>query len=139
MNTDEALKILNVHASTLDVPHPHWIGGKDADQGPSYCRSCAEAKVEAREAEYVDGGWQQDNDGCCHCDTCGRLLEYNLTDYGAAEELEHYLANPPPVPISPEDAFHIAKMLEHDERNPDAVAIAVAAAELIAAAKEVQP
>ncbi|RII74240.1 hypothetical protein [Pseudomonas monteilii] len=139
MNADEALKILNAHASTLVVPYPHWIGGKNADQGPSYCLPCAEAKVEAGEAEYVDGGWQQDNDGCCHCDTCDRLLEYNLTDYGAAEELEHYLANPPSAPISPEDAFHVAKMLKHDESSPEAVAIAVAAAELIVLVKEAQP
>lgn len=132
MNVAEALAVLHQHASQLDVPFPHWLGGEAVDQGPSYCRACADAKVAAGEAEYVDGGWQQDDDGCCHCDVCGRLLEYNLTDYGASSEIEHYQASPPSAPLSPEDAFHIAKMLVHDESNADAVAIAVVAAGLIA-------
>lgn len=126
-----ALLVLNAHAGSLDVPFPHWIGGDGADQGPSYCRSCAEAEVAAGRAEYVDGGWQQENDGCCHCETCGRLLEYTLTEYGASEELDHYLSGGLAGQVSPEDAFHIAKMLEHDETNAQALSIAIQAAELI--------
>jgi hypothetical protein len=126
-----ALIILTKHASVLDVPYPHWIGGGGADQGPSYCRTCADAKVAAGVAEYVDGGWLQENDGCCHCETCGRLLEYTLTKCGAAEEIDHYLAVELLAPVSPEEAFHIAKMLEHDETNPEAIAIATKAAALI--------
>ncbi|NWC11970.1 hypothetical protein HX776_24600 [Pseudomonas agarici] len=126
-----ALLVLSAHASSLDVPFPHWIGGADADQGPSYCRPCAEAEVAAGRAEYVDGGWHQENDGCCHCETCGRLLEYTLTEYGASEELDHYLGAELSGPVSPEDAFHIARMLEHDETNSQALSIAVRAADLI--------
>lgn len=129
----EALLVLNAHANSLDVPFPHWIGGADADQGPSYCRSCAEAEVAAGRAEYVDGGWQQENDGCCHCETCGRLLDYTLTEYGASEEIDHYMGTELAGPISPEDAFHIAKMLEQDEKNPQALSIGIQAAELIKA------
>lgn len=128
-----ALLVLNAHANSLDVPFPHWIGGADADQGPSYCRSCAEAEVAAGRAEYVDGGWQQENDGCCHCETCGRLLDYTLTEYGASEEIDHYMGTELAGPISPEDAFHIAKMLEQDETNPQALSIGIQAAELIKA------
>ena len=137
VNTQElsgvVLLVLNAHAGSLDVPFPHWIGGDDADQGPSYCRSCAEAEVAAGRAEYVDGGWQQENDGCCHCETCGRLLEYTLTEYGASEEIDHYSGAELMGPISPEDAFHIAKMLEHDESNHQALSIAIQAVDLIKA------
>ncbi|MCH4880191.1 hypothetical protein EQV97_22805 [Pseudomonas sp. TMW22090] len=127
------LLVLWEHARSLDVPFPHWIGGDSVDQGPSYCRSCADAEVTAGRAEYVDGGWQQENDGCCHCETCGQLLEYTLTEYGAGEEVDHYLGAEFSGPISPEDAFHIAKMLEHDETNLQALSIAMRAAELIKA------
>jgi len=127
------LLVLSAHASSLDVPFPHWIGGDDADQGPSYCRPCAEAEVAAGRAEYVDGGWQQENDGCCHCETYGCLLEYTLTEYGASEEIDHYQSAELKGSILPEDAFHIAKMLEHDESNPQALSIATWAAELIKA------
>ncbi|MBK3476877.1 hypothetical protein JJD66_12350 [Pseudomonas sp. MF6751] len=129
-----ALSALWAHASSLDVQFPHWIGGDDTDQGPSYCLECAEAEVAAGRAEYVDGGWQQENDGCCHCETCGRLLEYTLTKYGASEEIDHYLSAKLTGPISPEDAFHIAKMLEHDEGNSEAISIAIQAVELIKSA-----
>ncbi|SEQ26331.1 hypothetical protein SAMN03159444_01362 [Pseudomonas sp. NFACC02] len=143
VNTPEvsgaALLILTKHASGLNVPYPHWIGGNGVDQGPSYCRPCADAKVAAGEAEYVDGGWQQENDGCCHCETCGCLLEYTLTEYGAAEEIDHYLTTELSAPVSTEEAFHIAKMLEHDETNADAITIAIKAAELIKSAATLQP
>lgn len=139
MNSEQALAILLQHASTLDVPYPHWLGGENVDQGPSYCRACADAKVAAGEAEYVDGGWQQDDDNCCHCEVCQRLLEYNLTEYGFATELEHYRSNPPAAPLDPEDAFHIAKVLECDPENAEAVAIAVAAALLIEPSTTAQP
>ncbi len=128
-----ALLALWAHASSLDVPYPHWVGGDDVDQGPSYCWQCADAEVVAGKAEYVDGGWQQENDGCCHCETCGRLLEYTLTECGASEEIDHYSGAKLSGPISPEDAFHIAKMLEHDESNPQALSIAMRAVELIKA------
>lgn len=136
MNGEKALEILRLHASTLDVPYPHWLGGDGVDQGPSYCRACADAEVAAGKAEYVDGGWQQDDDTCCHCEVCQELLEYNLTEYGASAELDHYTANPPTAPISPETAFHIMKMLEHDENNAEAIAVAVAAAQLITEAQQ---
>ena len=131
MNIEDAEKILRDHAASLDVPYPHWVGGDNVDQGPSYCRACADAKVEAGEAEYVDDGWQQDDDGCCHCDTCGMLLEYNLTEYGAAAELEHYLASPPEQPVTPEDAFHILKIFERDETDARVIAIVISTAKLI--------
>jgi hypothetical protein len=130
---DVLLMVLSAHASSIDVPFPHWVGGGNADQGPSYCRPCADAEVAADRAEYVDGGWQQENDGCCHCETCGRLLEYTLTEYGAIEEIDHYMRVDLEGPISPGDAFHIAKILEHDETNVQALSIATQAINLIKA------
>jgi len=110
-------------ASALQVPYPHWLGGEHVDQGPSYCRPCAEAKVAAGEAESVDGGWQQDNDGCCHCETCGCLLHYTLTDYGIEEELRHFNSQPAPCDVTPEVAYHLARVLEQHHYHPSVAAL----------------
>lgn len=92
---------------------PCWLGGDDVDQGPSYCRTCAEKKVTAGKAEFVDGGWgPQEEDSCCHCDACGCLLYYSLTEYGADLEKDHFTDNPPTQPISQETAFHLLALLE---------------------------
>lgn len=119
MGIDEALEALNKIAADIEVPYQHWLGGDNADQGPSYCRPCAERAVASGKAEFVDGGYQQDDDGCSHCDDCGRLLEYSLTEHGAAAELEHFLASAPSAPISPDCAFHLIKLLECHNESPE--------------------
>lgn len=47
------------------------------------------------------------------CDLCSAALDYSLTDDGVEMELEHFLANPPSVPLRPADAFALAAMLEN--------------------------
>ena len=110
-------------ASASEIPYPHWLGGDDADQGESYCFDCANKKVVGGEAEFVDGGWMQDNDGCCHCEDCGRLLDYTLTDYGVKEELSHFKSDRMRRKLSPELAYHLARVLEHNETHPEVLAL----------------
>ena len=119
ISIDGALERLNEIARSADVPYPHWLGGDEADQGLSYCYECAEKAVSAGDGEYVDGGWQQDSDGCCHCETCGRLLDYTLTDYGVTEELSHFRAARLRGELHPEAAYHLARILEQHDEHPE--------------------
>ncbi|WP_339829429.1 hypothetical protein [uncultured Arenimonas sp.] len=113
----EVLTQLNRIAGEVEAPYPHWLGSP-ADQGPSYCFDCASARVSAGEANFVDGGWPQDNDGCCHCEDCGRLLDYTLTEYGVESELEHFRGTRFRRAINPELAYHLARLLEHHDDQP---------------------
>lgn len=119
MDIDKAIEALEKIAAAVETPYQHWLGGDDADQGQSYCRPCAEKKVAEGKGEFIDGGYQQDSDVCSHCDDCGRLLEYNLTESGVVAELEHFRLNAPSAPVSAECAFHLVKLLEHHNDNPD--------------------
>lgn len=123
-DVDALLDRLNAIAAIADVPYPHWLGGDEADQGPSYCNDCAQKQVVAGNAEFVDGGWPQENDGCCHCEDCGRLLDYTLTDYGVQAEMEHFQGGIPAESIEPETAYHLARLLEQaDHDHPEVIAI----------------
>lgn len=110
-------------ANQIVVPYPHWLGGDGADQGPSYCRECAQAHVDNGDAEFIDGGYQQDNDGCCHCEDCGRLLDYTLTDYGVEEELEHFKGDRMRRVVSPELAYHLTLVLTTHHVHPEVLVL----------------
>jgi len=72
----------------------YWV--HDADEGLSYCHDCCEKEVKRLlkknpDGEYcVDGGWGTDGDSTPFCETCGKLLENTLTDYGCEAELDHF-------------------------------------------------
>lgn len=123
MNIDEVIGALDRLALGGDFPFPHWLGGDVVDQGPSYCRACADKKVVAGEAEHIDGGWQQEEDGCCHCEECGRTLDYTLSDCGVNGELEHYLSNPPKSPLCAQEAYHLSRVLENYHHLPAVLAL----------------
>lgn len=123
IDVQTAVRLLERVASAVEIPYPHWLGGDGADQGPSYCRDCASKRVAAGEAEFVDGGWMQDNDGCCHCEDCGRLLDYTLTDYGVEEELSHFKNDRMRGSVSPELAYHLARVLEQHREHPEVLTL----------------
>lgn len=88
---DSLVKVLdNREAEVLGC---YWlIGGKD-DQGESYCLDCIrELKPNAEYGEDYEGGmiWGE-SDSCEHCEECGKLLCYTLTDYGVRNELDHFV------------------------------------------------
>lgn len=116
----------------LDVPPPYWLSGVDALASFLYCRSCVE-KVAAEYAHAgVDGGYGGESDSCRHCENCGRLLDYTLTDDGAGEEIAHFRTVTFTKPLSFDEAYHVARLLEAAEDDPEAIAIgerAIAAAQ----------
>ncbi len=120
---DELVSRLDVLARQIEVPYPHWLGGDGADQGPSYCHDCAQIQVKAGNAEFIDGGWPQENDGCCHCEGCGRLLDYTLTDYGVEEELSHFKGDRMRRVMHPETAYHLARLLECHREHPEVLTL----------------
>lgn len=115
--------------AAIDPPYPHWIeGNPDAEiECYDYCLSCAEKKASTLDGARVVGyGCASERDGCCHCATCGCILDYMLTKHGVLEELSHFERNPPQAPLSADEAFHIARMVEGiDELDEDAHKAAV--------------
>lgn len=103
----------------------HWIHGDD--EGLSWCRKCAEKRIAELRAEKpskdicLDGGYDwPTSDGCAHCEDCGALLVYVLTDYGAQSELAHFEENGiGEAPLDPETAFHIQAMVNAFEYSRD--------------------
>lgn len=90
-------ELLSTKAKSAKIYPPHWVVGYD--ESVSFCRRCGEKKV--RELQrgkaktergdiFLDGGWSQEADSVQVCETCGRLLDYTLTDYGVESELEHF-------------------------------------------------
>lgn len=77
----------------------HWVAGGDSDESISYCLECAEKEIASRLTTephvelFVNGGWRDESDYVPHCETCGRLLVSGLTNYGAEQELDHFIAN----------------------------------------------
>lgn len=96
-----------------------WLGGRDVDQGPSYCPECAEEKVAQGKAEFVDGGWTSSGeDHCSHCDNCGCELDYNLTREGVSSELDHFQRRRFSRPLNRHMAFHIARVIDAEPADP---------------------
>lgn len=111
--------------SGLNPPDTRWM--MDGDAGPSYCPACAEKKA-AETNDRVDGGYRvMENDGCCHCDGCGALLTYTLTEYGVSEELFHFQRRRFRKPLHPEVAYHVARLVEAAPGNPKVLKIAARA------------
>lgn len=132
---DALVRRLEAIAHQIDVPYPHWLGGQNADQGPSYCLECAQKHVAAGDAEFVDGGWQQDNDGCCHCEDCGALLDYTLTECGVEDELSYFRSARLRRKLAPETAYHLSRLLEHHREHPEVLVIVPKVQALMARAK----
>lgn len=82
--------------------YPYWfvgevgIGDEKYDGGFSFCRDCILALLPNMDlGEDYDGGFLCESDGCEHCEKCGKLLQYTLTDYGVDGELNHFVESPP--------------------------------------------
>jgi hypothetical protein len=90
-----------------------------------WCEPCIEKRVAqlkqtAPDLEiWVDGGFGSDsNDGRSICNGCGAILDYNLTDFGVRQELEHYMFYLP-TQISVSDAFQIMRLIEGARMSAD--------------------
>lgn len=101
---------IDQHAAGAERALPcHWFGGDFHDAGEDFCWNCATEIVdkkyaadpkrfeelygecedeEDRHNTAIDGGWDTEHDSPPFCETCGRKLSGNLTDYGSDEEIE---------------------------------------------------
>lgn len=76
---------------------PYWFD--EDDSSVDYCWDCIHEVQKQRlesgsdiEDVHIRGGyvWESDSTRCC--EKCGKLLNYELTGYGAMEEARHFLA-----------------------------------------------
>lgn len=130
-------------------PTVWWL---TSDAGPSYCHACAwraaAAELGLKDREPKDWfRWDDDdrriNEGISggdpcggesdhteHCTTCGTLLNYHLTSYGAAEEIAHFTQYPPTAEdiANPDTAYALRRTLEacewDDKLRPHGEALA---------------
>lgn len=129
-------------SSTIDAPYPYWINGDD--EGTSWCRPCGEEQIARLKAEQPDGEFdlaggyeQQAEDSCCHCEGCGRLLDYRLTDTGVDQEISHFSQHVAET-ASADDVFHVVRLLEGAENSDDPAILDAAARIGITIAKSVK-
>lgn len=101
---------------------PYWLSNDDS--GCTYCRKCAMEALKANPGAELDGGFHCECDSCQHCETCGKLLDYTLTNYGASGEIDHFSKIRFRVPLDRDEAYHIARMLGADRCNEEAVKVA---------------
>lgn len=79
-----------------------WIDSVD------YCKACATKQKADRDDVHVCGPMQfEEADSCRHCETCGTLLDYRLTQFGVREESRHFIDNGVRYPLTPVEAYHL--------------------------------
>ena len=81
------------------------------DEGLSYCLDCIK-KLRPNGVSGIDYRYlypEGESDGCCHCDECGKMLRYTLTDYGVNEELAIFEENNWDW-NDPSDCYRLARM-----------------------------
>lgn len=113
MNDQELHEWIDAVSQELDkreakAPPLYW---RDDDDG-EYCRECFGKLFPTDDwgDGWGGGAYNSEQDCCVHCETCGKLLSYVLTDYGAEEELNHFEDNEWDWD-APDDCYHIARML----------------------------
>jgi hypothetical protein len=91
------------------------------------CKECAVDVVDkvgpylAEDAERLYVG-DADLWGCSSpesCDACGAVLDYHLDAHGVRAELQHFEANAIGTPLTPYEAFTIARMVEGLAEAPE--------------------
>jgi hypothetical protein len=66
-----------------------------------------------RDEYLVCGGYPGvEEDGSTTCVGCGKLLDYELTQYGVEEELHHFAQNLDMSPLDQGTAFELLKVFE---------------------------
>lgn len=122
---DELLKLaplVRAHAEPFaaTVKDCYWINTPNGDLGLEYCYDCGSKMIENLRSEDVDnaqdyildGGWCISHDHTVACNECGVRLNGSLTDYGASEELTHYVCEGIHS-FSPEIAYDISELIDH--------------------------
>ena len=110
-------------ADKADVEKPHWFIHNAGGEERTYCFDCGEKRRQEliatnqgkpevlRLLDRLDGGFSTECDSCEHCETCGQLLDYSLTDYGAKSEWDHFQEHG--INLSSADCgYHIQTVLQ---------------------------
>lgn len=124
-----AISFLFDKYADLQPEDPHWICDGADDESHDYCRKCAKAKIEKDGKGQLNMSVAPESDSCIHCEECGKLLDYCLTNFGADAELDHFRAikfrrN---KPLDRETAYHLARMLAAKGDDFEAIEIAARA------------
>jgi hypothetical protein len=108
----------------LDPGSGYWLLD---DETQTYCHACV-IKVAAGRA-FTGYGCAAEQDGCLHCDKCGKLLDYTLTDHGAIEELNHFktVRFNRNKPLDRQTAYHLARLIAAKDSDPEVIRIAAMA------------
>lgn len=104
MTATEFVKMLRPLASKSEPENPYWVDDVDG----VFCREC----VRKFPKDSVDGGFFGEEDHPIYCETCGKLLDFTLTDYGVAEELAEFERSGSIT--TPDDAYVMHRVLSAD-------------------------
>lgn len=123
-----ALSLLFDQYAALSPEMGYWLDFEDGGDGGTHCLKCIK-KLDAGCDKYTGYGGAPEQDGCLHCGTCGKLLDYTLTDYGANSELDHFkdVKFRRNKPLDRITAYEIARMLAAKGDDLDAVHVAARA------------
>lgn len=114
-------------AAKADEKDSYWFIHNAGGEDRTFCFECGEKrrlelivenKDNPKELDHLgslDGGFSQESDSCVHCETCGHILSYSLTNYGAESEWDHFLTNGVHID-SPDVGYHILAILDHGMR-----------------------
>jgi len=117
--TDRQENYLDICMALLDERQSrpdktYWFCGENDDEGESLCYDCIHAVPRVPVSEYGDeicSGAYGESDGSEHCQECGKLLSYTLTDYGVNSEMRYFLdAESKWDWNSPDDCFELARI-----------------------------
>ena len=129
-NALDMLMTLDAYAAVPDAPY--WLE-RSNKSSETFCYGCAQKELAKYPDALLGGGYGGEEDGCLHCETCGALLDYTLTNYGADSEIVHFRTVRFRSPLSREEAYHVARMLAGAEDDPEAIRIAARAVKKIPA------
>ena len=111
------------------TPEPScWLDFEDGGDGNSHCLRCIK-KLDAGRDKYSCAGGSTEEDGCLHCGTCGKILDYTLTDDGAASELSHFktVKFRRDKPLDRNTAYHLARLIAAKDDDMEVIRIAARA------------
>lgn len=133
MTRDEFLYIAvrELDRREASPPYRHWLLDKNGDDMVGdFCYACAKLELdrilaidplsdEDDERRVIHEYPETEDDGCRHCDTCGELLAYTLTNYGVTEELGNFEGAESWDWNNAEDCYHLACIAHGIFENPE--------------------
>ena len=121
-----ALSLLFDRYADLRPEGACWLDFEDGGDGNNHCSRCIK-KLDPEGKHYTQDTGSRESDRCVHCGTCGKLLDYTLTDSGADSELEHFrhVRFRRDKQLDRDTAYHLARLL--DAKGNDCEAIMIAA------------